>query len=493
MYGIKYLARRRKAKALWLHLGDSSTRLIETDTAAKVELTATFADPQSKRDTIVRVVVRHSHGEPATAELVLMWQPSGISLYCDADCVIQPCKHHEALLEAGMQLDGAAGAAVREAMNNIDRFTLSSGVSEEAEFTDEDRLIFIPVLMRWHPAAAALRPVQVPPLQPNACWSKELCERIPDTGSLARAVTNEAVEQQMENLTALERRVFLLSGPSGSGKSATLARIAARRGVPYLTVNSPEQVELFRVGLESGATVLHHSLLVQAVQQPCVIELVDLHRWADRMDVLDAIEPLLNPTATRLRAYYPITGGAIDVPLDPQALIGVTTNRPSFDFGAKWLERWTVLPVPQLSQNALAEDGFRAGSRVLHELVRRGLAPLDKKENALKELAAFANLVATTVCQLNNDQLLGSRHTWGTRTVREAVERRAFGDPPNEIAVGIFAGKLPRDPALALHALSLVHGHSGWGKPKVTQFPFGSLVSDQQLQAAFPEIGGKVE
>ncbi|MBB4681787.1 AAA family ATPase [Crossiella cryophila] len=493
MNGIKYLVRRRKAKALWRQLHDSSAWILDTTDTSVVELTASFTSPcTTAPDTTIRILIHHGQGELAKPEFALMYQPTGIGLYC-AECPILPCAHHQALLEAGTQLDGQAGAAVREAVDNIAEFTLGMGEPSAADFADEHRLVFFPASMRWQKASSALVPIQVPPLRPPARWSRELGERVPDPCSLTDAVTNEAVEQQLENLTALGRRVFLLAGPSGTGKSATLARIAANRGVPYLTINTPEQIELFRIGLEGGATVLHHSLLVEAIQHPCVIELVDLHRWADRMDVLDAIEPLLNPTAARLQAYYPITGGAIDVAIDPRVLIAGTTNRPSVDFGAKWLERWTVLPVTQLHRDCLARDAYQAGARVLQELVHRGLACASTLDTALEELEKFADLTARTACLLNRNQVLAARYSWGSRAVREAVERRAFGEPANEIAVAVFAGKLPRDPALALHALSLVHGLEGWGTPKVSHLPFSSLVSDQQLQAAFPEIGGTVE
>ncbi|MBP2471146.1 DNA polymerase III delta prime subunit [Crossiella equi] len=493
MDGLAYLTRVQKSRSMWTNLANSSAKVTNDNGITTVDLAAHFTDDSGDRNTYVGLRIRDGGLDERPAALLLyLKQPGGKMASCDI-CTARLCDHHEVLLQAASTLEGATSDIVKAVLANLPEFSTFTQRDHPLDFVDEDRLVFDPAAEKWERAVVALRPVRAErTVLHNYHWPEQLAERIPEPARLTGAVTDCSILQQLENLSTLRRRVFLLAGPPGTGKSATLARFAAERGVPHLTVNCPDQIELFRVGLEGGATVLQHSLLAEAVQHPCVVELVDLHRWTDRLDVLDAIEPLLNPTATRLQAYFPVTAGAIDVPIHRQAVIAATTNRPSIDFGAKWLDRMTLLPVGQLDTELLAADAFADGSRGLAELANRDLVQPERLAAATDELEKFAQLVSRTAAMLNRDPMLGLRHSWGTRAVREAVERRALGQPVGEIAVVVFAGKLLRDPALALYALSQVHGLCGWGKPALGSLPFGAAVTDEQLQEYFPELGGQV-
>lgn len=496
MAGQTLKSRQQRVMKTWVNLEKSCATVdIRPGAVTTIELGAIFAvDTLATTTTGVRLRIRHGNSYTLpTIDAFVVEQVDGNPDYC-ASCGPVPCEHHDALLEAATKLDGEAGALVREAVSHSDVRKSTASAPVPATVDDDGYLIFLVTEQRWQQPDTALAPVSLllDPVDGYA-WSETLAVLIPDPTSLTGAVTSQSAQLDVENLTGLGRRVFLLAGPPGTGKSATLAHIAAERRVPYLTVNSPDQVELFRVGLSDGATVLHHSLLVEAVQHPCVVELVDLHRWMDRMDVLDAIEPLLNPSASRLQAYFPIENGAIDIPIHTDAVIAATTNRPSFDFGEKWLERWTVLPFGQLDRNVMVADAIRVGAAHLDTLVKKGVIPPHQHDDAHAEMVAFANLAVDAVIALNSDPLLSSRHSWGSRSIREAVERRVLGQAPNEIAAAVFAGKLPRDPALALHALSRIHTVKGWGRPKVSRLAFGTALTAEQLTAAFAETGGDVE
>ena len=460
-------------------------------TVTRVELGAVYVlDEIAGTTPGVRLDVGYDNTQPVV-DLKVVAQASGGSDSC-VICASVPCVHHDALLEAGAHLPGDAGKLVRNVLLDANTtYNRPTNTPLPALFPeDEDGLFFHPDTTSWKPLDPVLPVITLRaqhPLPPR--WPDDLAAHIPATEDLGDAIINPAVEARIETFSALTRTVFLLLGAPGTGKSATLAHLAATRRVPYLPVHSPEQIELFRVGLTNGATVLQHSPLVAAIQHPCVIELVDLHRWTDRLDMLDAIEPLLNPTATRLTAHYPVTGGAIDVPIHPGLVVAATSNRPTVDFGEKWLERFTVLPFTQPDHDTVQHDLVTTGHRWLSTLSAAGCIQSCTDEL----LGRFAITVIEALDILNRDPMLATRHTWGTRAGHEAIRLRLLGVQPNEIAAAVFAGKLPRDPALALHALALVHTISGWGRPKVSALPFANLLTDEQIQAAFAELGGDVE
>ena len=492
MSGQTFRERQDTITPHWQLLAGTSAKIhTHQATVTRVELGAQYVlNEVDGTTTGVRLRVAYDNTRPVVQ--VMLVAQDGTTLGSCSTCTSVPCVHHNALLEAGAHLPGEAGKLVRNVLLDANTaYDLPDNDPLPPLFTDDDGvLVFQSDTTRWIPP--------VPPLPPVTLrfrhdlphrWPDELAGHIPATADLRDAITNPAAQARIETFSALTRTVFLLLGAPGTGKSATLAHLAATRGVPYLPVNSPEQVELFRVGLADGATVLQHSPLVAAIQYPCVIELVDLHRWTDRLDVLDAIEPLLNPTATRLTAHYPVAGGAIDVPIHPGLVIAATSNRPTVDFGEKWLERWTVLPFTQPDHDTVQHDLVTTGHRWLSALSAAGCTQACTDEL----LGRFVITVIEAIDILNRDPMLAARHTWGTRAAREAIQLRLLGVEPNEIAAAVFAGKLPRDPALALHALALVHTISGWGRPKVSALPFANLLTDEQVQAAFAELGGDVE
>lgn len=496
MSGRTFHDRHDALAPLWRQLlGTSATIHTHHGRVTRVELGARYAlDEITGASTGVRLTVASTDPQP-TVEFLVVTQTTNGPDYCTA-CTARPCIHHDALLEAAAHLPGDAGKLVRATVidGNAVSATPVNDLFPPLFVEDEGVLVFQPETLRWVPLVPPLPPVTLSfrHALPDR-WPDALAGHIPAVADLSYAITNPAVQGRIETLSALTRTVFLLLGAPGTGKSATLAGLAATRRVPYLPVHSPDQIELFRVGLADGATVLQHSPLAQAIQHPCVIELVDLHRWTDRLDALDAIEPLLNPTATRLTGHYPVTGGAIDLPIHRGLVVAATSNRPAIDFGEKWLERWTILPFGPPDRDTLHADLVETGLRWLTTLVTRGGIQCDHDPLTIEVLERFAGLVVDAITALNRDPMLAARHTWGTRAAREAIHLRLLGVPPNEIAAAVFAGKLPRDPGLALHALAVVHTIDGWGRPKLSALPFANLCSDEQIQAAFAELGGEIE
>ncbi|MCO1581649.1 AAA family ATPase [Crossiella sp. SN42] len=478
------------ARVLWQSMDELYADVLEGDNSLLITLHGQFVqDNISAQLTKVCIEVTRAAGFH-TVKIIEVAQPVGGSTYC-AECQQRPCQHHRAVLEAGAKLAGAAGATLRVTAGLPDDDLVPAG--ELPSSSGGARRFFSVDKETWEEASPVLSTFSLPFQEVTEQLAPELAGLVPDLASLAGAVTNDRACAQIANLSRFGRSVFLLAGPPGTAKSASLARIAAIRKVPYLTINSPEQAELFRVGLTGGATKLEHSLLVKAIQGPCVVEFVDLHHWMDRLEVLDALEPLLNPSATRLRAYYPIENGAIDVPIHPGALVAVTTNRPSADISEKWMSRWTAVPFGQPDVAALQADAVQAGTAMLDHLIGEGVVTAAERGAALSEIDQFAQLTVQAVAILNQDHVLAARHTWGTRSAREAVTRRVMGQQPNEIAAAVFAGKLLRDPSLALRALATVHNLQGWGQPKITDLPFRESLTAEQLKAAFPAHEGALE
>lgn len=484
--------RRQDAQALWANLDGAHAVLLTGEASTVVTLNAAFIQDHITRQlTKVRIELSEpAKGAVHIVRLISIPQPTGPDRAC-GQCDTQPCRHHWSLIEAATTLPGKAGALVMAALNLNDTELVpdtdvpGSDIGETFIFTSNTR--------SWEPAKSALTPLALP-FEPATTppATPELAALVPDPGSLRGAVVNEAACQQITNLSWIGRTVFLLAGPPGTGKSASLAKIAADRKVPHLPITSPDQAKPFTIGLHNGATRLEHSLFVQAVQHPCVIVLEDLHRWEDRLDVLDELEPLLNPSATRFRAVYPVEGGTVDVPIHPEALIAVTTNRPSVAWAGKWLDRWHVVSVRELGTNALIQDAVHTGISVLDKRIVCGQINPADRASTITDITTFANLLTYTIALLNRDPMLSARYSWGTRAAREAMTRFVIGQSHNQIAVEVFAGKLLRDPTLALHTLSSVHTLRGWGTPLISALPFPDGLTDEQYTEAFPSYGGKL-
>ncbi|MBP2477577.1 hypothetical protein JOF53_006449 [Crossiella equi] len=450
-----------------------------------VTIKATFIP----RDTITginrcAVEIAAEHGGFPRVSFVVFTQDNGSTTPC-WDCDTFPCQHHWSLLEAGLLLPGPLGRLADAVHRPGTQFkTISADYYAVLPGT---AYRFQPVEETWSQITSVLPIQEVELTRTNARFPDELLPHVPSVEDSRDAFSNPKAYHQIARLSQLhlDRQVFLLAGPPGTGKSACLRQIAADRCVPHLEISSPEQAELFRTGLRDGQTVLEHSLLVTAIQHPCVVEFVDLHRWEGRLDVLDALEGLLNPTSARLRAFLPIAGGAINVPVHPEALIALTTNRPTVDWGEKWLDRWSIISFGQPTNAELLDDLRGTGFRALQRLTEQDRLPENNVHAAGAEMLDFAGLLASTIDRLNLDPLLANRYCWGTRTGRDAMVRFVLGQPPAEIAIAVFAGKLLRYPALALHALALAHTVHGWGTPLIDALPFRSSLTSEQITAAF--------